>query len=117
MIFFHNDGLIVLMLAEQDVNNMRSGRTTFVDDRQLKGKTFNKIVLSLHKTNEQALELIKKAGHNIDNPITPMPTKTEAICKGCNGIMAVESLYKELCIICWSEEAKHYKELCNTKKD
>jgi hypothetical protein len=105
---------VMLMLSEQDVNNMRSGRTVFVDERQAKGATFSRIVLSLHKTNEVALDVIRRSGHKvpplesleIPTPVAP----AEGRCDGCQGIMDLASLHKGKCIVCWEELAGYYRQ-------
>lgn len=94
---------VFLMLTEQDVNDMRSGRSKFVDSRHTGGITFNKVILSLHKNNEEALDLVKSAEFAPDGN---RPIDDEKQCKGCLGLMKSYLLLDEMCIVCWKEKAK-----------
>ncbi len=104
-------GEMHLMLSEQDVNNMRGGRTTFVDQRQLGGGTFNKVVLSLHKTNDAALELLKSLGKlGADQEIVvPDVGPGEERCEGCDGLISKATMSKGKCLSCWVEAAESYR--------
>lgn len=104
--------VLFLMLTEQDVNNMRGGRTEFVDERQLQGEAFTHVILSLHKSNEAALELLRESGHVVGNVVQPEAMiPKEEVCDGCKGIMAKGTCYAGKCPMCWKETADHYREL------
>lgn len=101
------DGSMFLMLAEKDIEIMRQGNTKFVDERQTGGKPFTKAVLSLHKSDEEAVALLRGVGHAI-NPQElkkAEPRVHETFCKGCKCITEKCSLLDEYCIICWRNMA------------
>jgi len=96
------DGSMFLMLSEADIEIMRQGNTKFVDERQTGGVTFNKVVLSLHKTDEEAVKILRSAGHFVPNPEKlpkVEPKGEETRCKGCNCITQV--VLEGRCIVCW----------------
>jgi hypothetical protein len=97
---------VFLMLSEDDVVQMREGRTKFVDRRATGGATFKKVILSLHKTNDEAIALLRKYGHARGEPVTHEPLAGEGQCVSCKGIMAPASLFEGKCIVCWAMEAK-----------
>jgi hypothetical protein len=97
---------IILMLAEADIQAMREGRTQFVDSRQTGGLKFDRVALSLHRTNEDALALLKGAGHDMSNLPSPVPTAKEGRCDDCKGCIAVELLFEGKCNVCWATLAK-----------
>lgn len=102
------DGTMVLMLAEKDIEIMRQGNTKFVDERQTGGIEFNKVVLSLHKTDEEAAALLKEAGHYVPDRKdmrAAEPRNHEARCKGCGGITDYASMLDWRCIVCWRNMA------------
>lgn len=102
-----NEPTVFLMLAESDVKTMREGRTTFVDQRQLQGHTFNRVVLSLHRSDTEALETIRQAGHRVEQLAVPEPGPKERRCTGgCNGIVATKLLFEDRCAPCWAQLAK-----------
>jgi len=98
---------MVLMLTEQDFNDMRGGRTKFVDRTATKGFKFDKVVLSLHKNQAEIEDVIRKAGHGklLQNMPSPQPEPQDGKCEGCNGIMKEYLLLKGKCIMCWRESA------------
>lgn len=100
---------LILMLSEADVANMRAGRTTFVDQRQLSGAKFHRVVLSLHPSDTAALEMIRAAGHRVDQLAVPEPGPAESRCVGCEGCIATASMFEGKCIVCWATEAKRLK--------
>jgi hypothetical protein len=102
------DGSMFLMLSEKDIEIMRQGNTKFVDERQTGGIPFNRVVLSLHKTDEEAVAILKQAGHYVPNREdmrAASPRKNESLCKGCNGIIDNGSLMDGICIVCWRKMA------------
>lgn len=104
-----------LMLTEQDVADMRGGRTKFVDERTTTGVPFKKCILSLHKNQAEALKVIKESGqgHVIPKELVgpePLPT-VEAVCDGCKGVMSRPLLFAGKCAPCWRETAEHYRHL------
>lgn len=105
-----NEHTVVLMLSEQDVITLREGRTLFVDERATKGATFKNVILSLHKTNEEALATLRAAGHSTPSSlITHEPLPSESRCSGCNGLLPTPSLFEGQCTVCWATEAKKYR--------
>ena len=102
------DGSMFLMLSEKDIEIMRQGNTKFVDERQTGGVPFNRVVLSLHKNDEEAVGILKKAGHYVPDQQDMRgaePHKHESRCKGCNGITETVSMLDDICIICWRKMA------------
>lgn len=101
-----NEPAIFLMLAEKDLATMRPGRTLFVDDRQTGGMKFTKVIISLHASNEAALEALRQAGHGealskAGHIVSPLPREGEAQCDECLGIMPAYQLNHGRCIVCW----------------
>lgn len=106
----HEAGLF-LMLTEQDVNNMRGGRTVFADlVNHGAAAPVGKIVLSLHPSNEAALDTVRKAGYKVAGTLDePSPEAGQGRCQGCRGIMAEALLLAGKCVACWRESAEHYR--------
>ena len=98
---------MILMLAEKDVQSMRQGRTLFVDERQTCGTRFNKVVLSLAKTDQESLALIRQAGYDTSK-LGPQaePTLGEARCNECQGCIAAALMFEGKCTVCWATLAK-----------
>jgi len=96
------------LLSEKDVQGMRTGTTRFVDHHQIGEATFNRVVISLHKTDAEAMKLMQDAGHAhlVKNLVHPEPEKGEAKCAGCNGIMRLDLLFEGQCVCCWADQAK-----------
>lgn len=110
-----NEPTMFLLLTHDDINTIRDGkRTKFVDARMTGGYSFNKVVISLHKTQNDAEECIRSAGHKLpDGSLTPPgPIPREETCKGCSGLFPLGSTLEGKCIACWSESCKHYELLC-----
>lgn len=100
--------VLFLMLSEQDIHTMRPGRTLFVDQRQLGGRTFDQVILSLHKTDAEALEEIRLSGAPARSKTLklPEPAADETVCDGCKAIVKTYLLLDGRCITCWADEAK-----------
>jgi hypothetical protein len=99
---------LIVMLTEQDCNDMRGGRTKFVDKSATSGHLFDKVVFSLHKNRGEIEEMVTKAGHGALLKGMPSPGvgPLEAKCTGCEGIMTENLLLDGKCITCWRELAK-----------
>jgi hypothetical protein len=113
------DGTLLVMLNEKDVSTMRQGNTTFVDERSLKGASFTRIVLSLHKTDQSALEMLKSVNPTAKKALEkgmvpePEPNIGETRCIKCRGVMAIETLFEGKCICCWAAQAKQIEAQSN----
>lgn len=107
------DPILMLMLTEADVNDLRTGATKFVDQRQLKGRMFREVHLSLLRDKKAILDALTQAGMRVteDMLVEPEPDRSrhEAKCQGCGGIKHTKELLAGVCIICWREKAEHYK--------
>jgi hypothetical protein len=99
---------MILMLTEADCNDMRGGRTKFVDRTTTQGHRFDKVVISLHKNQHEIEEIVTKAGHAalLRGMPSPVPQPQEAKCAGCEGIMPEPNLLDGRCIMCWRELAR-----------
>ena len=99
---------VFLMLTEADLNDMRGGRTKFVDEDVTKGLAFTRVILSLHKNQAEIEDLLKKAGHGalLKGMPSPVPNPQEGTCEGCQGIMPEASMLDGRCIACWRELAR-----------
>lgn len=107
MVFvFGEDGTLMVMLCEKDIRSIREKHTLFVDQRQLKGKKFTRVVLSLEKTDQDNLELIRQAGHRVDQLVCPEPAPAESVCMGCHGLIVTASMLEGKCIACWRQQVK-----------
>ena len=106
---------VFLMLAEADVRTLRTGRTLYVDRTATGGEKFDKVVVSLHPTNEAALDAVRRSGHPLPaNLPSPSPaTFAEERCAGCGGIMPAWNLHEGRCVVCWYEEATRLRGLRN----
>lgn len=96
-----------LMLTEEDVSSMRTGRTKFVDGRMTGNKKFDKVIVSMHADTEAALAVLRRAGHAEQIPAhlaPPNPVQGEEACSGCGALGA--TLLETKCILCWKEAAK-----------
>jgi hypothetical protein len=102
-----NEPTMVILLTEQDANDMRGGRTKFVDKTATKGFKFDKVVVSLHKNQAEIEDILRQAGHGklLEGMSSPVPDKVQATCAGCNGIMEAYLLLDGSCIVCWREKA------------
>jgi hypothetical protein len=110
-----NEPTLFVMLSEQDVASMRQGRTTFVDKRALGKYTFDRVVLSLSKTDNDSIALLNKAGHKVDVEKAAVHSTDpgESVCKGCAGLIKTESMFEDKCIVCWAAEAKNKRTSSN----
>jgi hypothetical protein len=104
-----NESTVFLLLTEADCNDMRGGRTKFVDRTATGGRNFSKVVLSLHKNQDEIEVMIKRAGHGaaLQGMPSPVPQPQEVKCEGCEAIMLEPSLLDGRCIACWRELARH----------
>lgn len=106
------DGSMFLMLSEQDIGQLRQGNTKFVDERQTGGVPFNRVVLSLHKTDQESINILQKAGAYVpprEDMRTAEPKAEEIRCKSCDAINNPGSLFEDRCITCWAAIAKGVK--------
>lgn len=101
-----NKNTIFVLLCEKDLSDMRTGLTKFVDHRQLQGKTFERVVFALTKSDANSLELIKAAGHRVYQLAVPEPGPKESKCLGCEGLIETVTMFEGKCICCWAAEAK-----------
>lgn len=103
-----NEPTMFIMLTDQDINDMRGGRTKFVDEYATKGRLFDKVIISVHKNHSEIEEMIRQAGHGdlLKGMPSPKPKATLVTCKGCRGIMEAYLLLDEKCIACWRELAR-----------
>jgi hypothetical protein len=103
-----NEPTMFLLLTEADCNDMRGGRTKFLDQTVTKGRLFDKVVISLHKNQGEIEEMLKKAGHGalLKGMPSPIPHAGEAKCAGCEGIISEAMLLNGRCIACWRELAR-----------
>lgn len=99
---------MILLLTEQDINDMRGGRTKFVDKTATKGFKFDKVVLSVHKNQADIEDMVRKSGHGklLQGMPSPVPEPQDGVCLGCNGIMKEYLLLESRCIACWRETAR-----------
>ncbi len=88
-------------------NDMRGGRTKFVDDSATKGFVFNKVVISVHRNHDEIMDMLKKAGHEkaLHSMPSPEPQPQQGTCRGCQGIMFEYQMLEGKCIACWRERA------------
>jgi hypothetical protein len=102
-----NEPALFVLLNEQDVAGMRQGSTRFVDERQLKGETFSKVILGLFPSDVAALDAIRKAGNTVtdDMLVRPEPKAAEGVCDECGGMMPHALLNHGRCICCWRNMA------------
>ncbi len=108
-----NNETIFLMLSEQDIQTMRNGSTKFIDERQTGGISFKRVVLSLSKTDTEALECIRQAGYRVPQLKNPEPVAGESRCKGCEGLMQTWQLFEGQCIVCWATQCKKLRVASN----
>jgi hypothetical protein len=99
---------VFLLLTEADCNDMRGGRTKFVDRTATGDRPFTRVVISLHKNQGEIEEMIRKAGHGaaLSGMPSPAPQPLDAVCAGCHAILPEPSLLDGRCIACWRELAK-----------
>lgn len=119
MIFIQStDERLFVFLTEKDIQTMRQGRTTFVDEHQLGAARFKGVIMGYANTDSDALGMLKAAGHKVDvetltvdgkKGVVPEPKAGEGRCEGCDGIMGAGLLLGGRCIVCWSREAKKYR--------
>lgn len=102
---------LFVFLTEADCNDMRSGRTKFINQDVLKGHRFSGLVVSLHKHQAEIEEGLKRAGHGalLEGMPSPTPQPGEAECAGCGSIVPEPLLLHGKCITCWYEQARRAK--------
>lgn len=119
---------LVVLLSEQNVNDMRTGRSCFIERGQLKGHRFDKLILGLAKTDEQALAMVKatvRPGQLIPDLGALAQVRQAELsaagkeeCPGCKamcerGTVIAGSLLSRptarMCVSCWIETARHYE--------
>jgi hypothetical protein len=105
------ESTMMLLLTEQDVNDMRSGRTKHVDKTATKGQKFDKVVISVVKDHEAAKDILRQAGHGklLEGIAPSVPEPPMVRCQGCGADMPAPELLAGHCIICWKEKADHYR--------
>lgn len=104
---------LFLFVTDQDWNDMRGGRTKFVDERHLKGEYFTHVILGRTRTDAEAVKLLEKfqaPGDKADLSPT-VPYGGEGVCDGCKGTMPLGALFAGRCAPCWKETADHYRQL------
>lgn len=103
-----NEPTMFAMLTEEDINDMRGGRTKFIDESATKGRLFDKVVISVHKNQSEIEDIIRQAGHGklLEGMPSPQPKVTHRTCKGCRGIMEAYMLLDDKCIACWREASR-----------
>jgi hypothetical protein len=101
-----NEPKIFLMLSEKDVQNLRNGHTINVDERQLKSSMFNGVILCLNRTDDDSLDLIRRAGHATGPLATQQPYPHQMVCKDCKGNIDTVLLVEDRCFACWVVMAK-----------
>lgn len=108
-----NEPTMMILLTDQDVADMRGGRTKFVDQRATKGFKFDKVVISVHKNQAEIEDIIRRAGHGplLQNMPSHEPKPPEGQCEGCNGIMPEPLLLEKKCVACWRESAEQYRKM------
>jgi len=100
---------LFVFVTASDVKLIQEGRTLFVDQRQLGGKTFDRVILAFSKTNQDAIDLLTRSGTyklpegQIEGPT---PYSGEARCATCESIVQECTLFEKRCIVCWATEAK-----------
>lgn len=97
---------IFVMLTEADVSGLRKGETRYVNQQHLKGAKFEEIILSLHKTDEDAIALLGQADMIRQHLENPGPRPGEIACPKCSASSKVEAIYEDKCVLCWAAEAK-----------
>ena len=102
-----NEPTMVLMLTEQDCNDMRAGRTKFVNKTATKGHLFDQVVISLHKNQAEIEETLRAAGHGalLKNMPSPEPQPGDVVCASCQSILKAYLILDGKCIACWREIA------------
>jgi hypothetical protein len=103
-----NDPTVFIMLTEADCNDMRGGRTKFVDQSVTGGRPFERMVISLHRNQGEIEDTLRKAGHGdlLRGMPSPVPQAQEARCMGCEAITSETKLLDGRCIACWRELAR-----------
>ncbi len=108
---------LVVMLSESDVaDKLRPGNTLYVDPTLLKGNLFGEVILSMHKTDQDAIDLLQGKFPEVKGmkPQTREPRTHEARCSGpCKGVMPFAQLFEGKCIVCWSRQAKALLRMVN----
>ena len=110
-----NEPTMILMLTNQDVNDMRGGRTKYVDKTATKGFLFDKVVISVHKNQAEIEDIIRASGHGkvlAGELPSVQPSAEQVVCSGCNGNMLAYLVVEGKCTACWAESAKRYKQIC-----
>lgn len=101
-----NESTVFLLFSEEDINDMRSGRTKFIDSRHTGGLKFDKIIVSLHKTNEEALKLLNCIKDKDTIYKETQPIGEEVKCNSCGSITELCYLLEGVCIVCWREKVR-----------
>jgi hypothetical protein len=100
-----NEPTCFLLLSEKDLKSMRGNRTLFVDQRATGGAKFNKVILSLHATDEEAMMVVSQ-GRDLYDIRQHEPAPGEVKCPGCGRLGASDSMLEDKCVYCWAAIAK-----------
>jgi hypothetical protein len=104
--------VIMLLLTEADVNDMRGGRSLFVDEHQLDGRAFTKISLGLFQSEAALKAELRRCGLSFHDDLPePQPGPKEGRCAGCSGILPATELLGGKCICCWKEGCETYRRM------
>lgn len=107
---------LMLLLTYEDEMKLRSGLTLYVDKRATGGRFFDQVVLSLHKTKDEIVKMIRTAapGAKIpDHLPEPPPRPDEFRCESCQGSHPPNQLFEDTCMVCWATEAKRSRRMSN----
>lgn len=93
-------------VTDRDIDNLRLGKTLFIDRRGLQSYTFDRIVLGHSQTDKSAQAMIEKfAGKALENVQTHEPNPLEAKCERCKAVIAEWQLDGGQCMACWRQRA------------
>lgn len=98
--------ILFVFLMPDDLVTLKSGRTLFVDDRQIGNHKFNRVILAFVNSKEDVHEMLRKAGKDPGDMVNPQAKPEEDRCLGCNGLVLKASLLGGKCIVCWKELAE-----------
>lgn len=115
-ILAEKEPVLFLCLLTEDEMKLRNGHTLFVDPRMTGGRSFNQVVVSLHKTKDDVVAMLRSVqpGAKIpDHLPEPPPREGEVACSGCGASNRPEMLFEARCLLCWANEAKRFRAQSN----
>lgn len=100
--------VLFVMLSEKDITEkLRPGYTLYVDPSMINGQSFNHIIISLGKSDEENRKMVAQANPNTAGLtlVEKQQGEGELTCEDCKGVMDRGAIFRGKCTVCWYKRA------------